>query len=57
MVTATQSAHKRELGARLGKRADHGLSGVLDTEKRSSTACQFECDKALVSYGTRKDGL
>jgi hypothetical protein len=43
MVTAIQSAHKSELGARLGKRADHGLSGVLDTAKRSSTACQFEC--------------
>jgi ATP-dependent Clp protease ATP-binding subunit ClpB len=42
MVTATKSAHKRELGARLGKGADHGLSGVLDTDKRSSTACQFE---------------
>jgi ATP-dependent Clp protease ATP-binding subunit ClpB len=42
MVTATKSAHKRELGARLGKSADHGLSGVLDTDKRSSTACQFE---------------
>jgi ATP-dependent Clp protease ATP-binding subunit ClpB len=43
MVTATKSAHKSELRARFGKRADHGLSGVLDTEKRSSTACQFEC--------------
>jgi Cdc6-like AAA superfamily ATPase len=42
MVTATQPAHNRELGARLGRGADHGLSGVLDTEKRSSTACQFE---------------
>ncbi len=42
MVTAIQSAQKNELGARLGKRAHHGLSGVLDTEKRSSTACQFE---------------
>ena len=42
MVTAIQSAHKRELGACWGKPADHGLSGVLDTEKRSSTACQFE---------------
>src|SRR5713101_6329334 len=42
MVTATQSAHKRELGARLGKGADHRIAGVLDTEKRSSTACQFE---------------
>jgi len=42
MVTATKSAHKRELGARLAKSADLRLSGVLDTDKRSSTACQFE---------------
>jgi ATP-dependent Clp protease ATP-binding subunit ClpB len=42
MVTATQSAHKRELDACWGNPVDHGLSGVLDTEKRSSTACQFE---------------
>jgi ATP-dependent Clp protease ATP-binding subunit ClpB len=42
MVTATKSAHERELGARLGKSADHQISGVLDTDKRSSTACQFE---------------
>ena len=42
MMTATQSAHKREPGARLGKSADHRISGVLDTDKRSSTACQFE---------------
>jgi ATP-dependent Clp protease ATP-binding subunit ClpB len=42
MVTGTQSAHQRELGARRGKRADHERSGVLDTEKRSSTSCQFE---------------
>ena len=42
MFTATQSAHKRELGARWGKPADRGISAVLDTEKRSSTACQFE---------------
>ena len=42
MIAATQSALKRERGARLRKGADHGLSGVLDTEKRSSTACQFE---------------
>jgi len=39
MVAATQSAHRRELGT---KGADYGLSGVLDTGKRSSTACQFE---------------
>jgi ATP-dependent Clp protease ATP-binding subunit ClpA len=42
MVTAIQSAHKRELDACWGSPADHGLTGVLDTEKRSSTACQFE---------------
>jgi ATP-dependent Clp protease ATP-binding subunit ClpB len=42
MVTATQSAHKRELDACWGKPKDHGLAGVLDTEKRSSTACRFE---------------
>ena len=42
MVTATQSAHKRELGAHLGKGTDHALPSFLDTEKRSSTACQFE---------------
>jgi ATP-dependent Clp protease ATP-binding subunit ClpB len=42
MFTATQSAHKTELGARRGKPADHRLAGVLDTGKRSSTACQFE---------------
>ena len=42
MVTAIQSAHERELGECWGKPADDGLSGVLDTGKRSSTACQFE---------------
>src|SRR5215469_4020752 len=42
MVTATQSVHNSELGARMAKDADQGLSGVLDTGKRSSTACQFE---------------
>src|ERR1700745_2148729 len=42
MVTATQWAHKRELDACWGNPADYGLSGVLDTEKRSSIACQFE---------------
>ncbi len=42
MVAATQSAHKREFGARMGKGTDHGLSGVLDTEKRSSGASHFE---------------
>jgi ATP-dependent Clp protease ATP-binding subunit ClpB len=42
MVTATQSAHKRELGARRVKSAEHRLAGVLDTEKQSSTACEFE---------------
>jgi len=42
MVTAIQSAQKRELGACRGKSADGRLAGVLDAEKRSSTACQFE---------------
>ncbi len=42
MVTATPSVHTRELSACWGKPADHGLSGVLDAEKRSSTACEFE---------------
>src|SRR3984957_6993410 len=42
MVTAIQSAHKRELGACWGKPAHNGLSGVLHAEKRSSSACQFE---------------
>jgi ATP-dependent Clp protease ATP-binding subunit ClpB len=42
MVTATQWAHKRELDACWGNPADYGLTGVLDTEKRSSIACQFE---------------
>jgi ATP-dependent Clp protease ATP-binding subunit ClpB len=42
MVTATQSAHARELSGCCGKPADHELAGVLDTEKRGSTACQFE---------------
>jgi hypothetical protein len=41
MGTARPSAHTRELGARRGKRADHKLAGVLDTEKRSSTAGPF----------------
>ena len=42
MVTATQSAYKRKLGDCWGNPADRGLTGVLDTEKQSSTACQFE---------------
>ena len=45
MVTAIQSAHKRELATCSGRPADRGVSGVsgvLDAEKRSSTACQFE---------------
>src|SRR6266403_6238849 len=41
MVMAIQWAHKR-LDACCGKPADRDLAGVLDTEKRSSTACQFE---------------
>src|SRR6476660_2411466 len=42
MMTATQSAHKKERGPHLGKGADPGLSRFLDEEKRSTTACQFE---------------
>jgi ATP-dependent Clp protease ATP-binding subunit ClpB len=42
MVTAIQSAHKRKPGAGWVKPVDHRLAGVLDTEKRSSTACEFE---------------
>src|SRR6266481_4739449 len=42
MVTATQSAHERELSARLRKAAHQGLSAALDAKKRSSTACHFE---------------
>jgi ATP-dependent Clp protease ATP-binding subunit ClpB len=41
MFTATQSAHKR-LDACWEKPADRELAGALDTEKRGSTACQFE---------------
>jgi ATP-dependent Clp protease ATP-binding subunit ClpA len=43
MMTATQSAHKKERVSHPGKRADQGLSRFLDAEKRSATACQFEC--------------
>jgi ATP-dependent Clp protease ATP-binding subunit ClpB len=42
MLTATQSAHKKERGPQLGKGANHGLSRFLDAEKRSATASQFE---------------
>src|SRR5260370_41705131 len=42
MMTATQSAHKKERGPHLGKWADQGLSRFLDAEKRRATACQFE---------------
>ena len=42
MATAAQSAHERELSARLRKAADQGLSAALDAKKRSSTACCFE---------------
>ena len=42
MITATQSAHERELSARLRKAADQRLSTALDSKKRSSTACHFE---------------
>ena len=42
MLTAIQSAHEREPGTSCGNSADQGLSAVLDTEKRGSTASQFE---------------
>jgi ATP-dependent Clp protease ATP-binding subunit ClpB len=42
MVTATQSAHETELAGRLGRGAGDKISAVLDAEKRSSAACQFE---------------
>ena len=42
MMTAIQSAHKKERGPHLGKGAEQGLSRFLDAEKRSATACQFE---------------
>jgi ATP-dependent Clp protease ATP-binding subunit ClpA len=41
MVTAIQ-AHKKKTGACWEKPADRRLAGVLDTEKLSSSACQFE---------------
>jgi len=45
MAAATQTAHRTEASARLGKGSDHARSGVLDTGIRSSPACHFE--KAL----------
>jgi ATP-dependent Clp protease ATP-binding subunit ClpB len=42
MVTATQSAHRREPRLHLEKGADQRLSRILDAKKRSSTACHFE---------------
>ena len=42
MLTAIQSAREREPGTSWGNSADQGLSAVLDTEKRGSTASQFE---------------
>jgi ATP-dependent Clp protease ATP-binding subunit ClpB len=42
MVTATQSVHERELSARLKKATDQRFSAVLDSKKRSSTACHFQ---------------
>jgi ATP-dependent Clp protease ATP-binding subunit ClpB len=42
MVIATKIAHKSELAAHLGNGTDHALPRFLDTEKRSSTACEFE---------------
>ena len=42
MVTTTQSAQTRELGACWGNPDVDGLTGVLDPEKHGSTACQLE---------------
>src|SRR5271155_898507 len=42
MFTAIQSAHEKELDASWGNPADQDLSGVLDSEKQGSTACEFE---------------
>jgi ATP-dependent Clp protease ATP-binding subunit ClpB len=42
MITATQSAHQTELAGRLGRGAGRKISALLDTERRSSTACEFE---------------
>jgi ATP-dependent Clp protease ATP-binding subunit ClpA len=42
MMTAIQSAHKKERGPHLGKGVEQGLSRFLDAEKRGTTACQFE---------------
>ena len=42
MVSATQSVHETELAGRLGRGAGDKISAVLDAEKRSSAACQFE---------------
>jgi ATP-dependent Clp protease ATP-binding subunit ClpB len=42
MVTATQSAHETELAGRVGRGAGDKISAVLNAEKRSSAACQFE---------------
>ena len=48
MVTATQSAHKRVLGACWGNPADHGLTGPGKTGSRSKhrfggQACGSTC--------------
>jgi hypothetical protein len=43
MVAVTRSAHAKRTQFMLGEKpTDHRLAGVLDTKKRSSTACQFE---------------
>src|SRR5882672_1331479 len=42
MIAAMQSAYQSEVGTFWQKPADHELAGFLDTNKRSSTACQFE---------------
>lgn len=42
MMTATRLTHKKERDPHPGSGADQGLSRILDAEKRSATACQFE---------------
>jgi ATP-dependent Clp protease ATP-binding subunit ClpB len=42
MVTATQSGHERDVSACLGSLQVTNSAKVLDTGKRSSTACEFE---------------
>jgi ATP-dependent Clp protease ATP-binding subunit ClpB len=42
MITAIQSARRRDSCPHLGNSTDQGPSRILDAKKRSSTACHFE---------------